>query len=344
MKRIKNVIIPRRDKACLSLHTARIIICIGEVLIARRKKGRPINGILILDKPTGMTSNSALQYAKRLYQAQKAGHTGSLDPLATGVLPLCFGEATKVSHYLLDSDKTYIARCILGAVTTTGDSDGEIIATEPVPALNKEQLLTLLTSFTGDQQQTPPIYSALKHNGRPLYEYARKGITIERNSRSVTIFDIKLLNFSFASDNNTQECFIEIEVHCSKGTYIRTLCEDIGQKIGCGAYISALRRTQSGPFSLAQAVTPEQINILNENENNIDELLLPADSAIQNIHAVKLNEKQYDAVCHGHSISSDLISQTEPNSHYRLYYNDKLLALAVLNSEGLLQPKRLLFL
>lgn len=288
-----------------------------------------------------MTSNSALQQVKRLYQAQKAGHTGSLDPLATGVLPLCFGEATKVSHYLLDSDKTYIAKCILGSVTTTGDSDGEIIANEPVPELNQQQILSLLSSFSGNQQQTPPMYSALKHKGRPLYEYARKGIVIERKSRPITIFDIKLIDYSCT------ENFIEIEVHCSKGTYIRTLCEDIGQTLGCGAHISSLRRIQSGPFSLQQSITLDELIALHDNDieyNHLDKLLLPTDNAIQNIPAVYLDEQQYDAIIHGHSIACESSFLSEKSPDYRLYYKDKLLALAILKNKDQLQPKRLLFL
>jgi len=295
-----------------------------------------------------MTSNSALQQVKRLYQAQKAGHTGSLDPLATGVLPLCFGEATKVSHYLLDSDKTYIARCELGSVTTTGDSDGEVIATEPVPVVDKQQLLELLASFTGNQLQTPPMFSALKHNGRPLYEYARKGITIERKARPVSIFDIKLVNFSCTSAESEQQ-FIEIEVHCSKGTYIRTLCEDIGQKLGCGAYISSLQRIKSGPFSLSQSYTLEQLIALSKSSQPInlpaiDELLLDTDSAIKTLPKIILNEAQYDTILHGNNIIHESVTTTSSANDFRLYYNDKLLALAVLNKEGLLQPKRLLFL
>ena len=295
-----------------------------------------------------MTSNAALQKVKRLYQAQKAGHSGSLDPLATGVLPLCFGEATKVSHYLLDADKTYIAKCILGSVTTTGDADGEVIATKPVAVLNKQQLLKLLSAFTGIQQQTPPMYSALKHNGRPLYEYARKGIEIERKSRQITIFDIKLLNYSFAT---VKENFIEIQVHCSKGTYIRTLCEDIGQTLGCGAYISALRRIQSGPFSLSQSVTLEQLNEYHESsaEMPLDSLLLATDSAIENFPKVSLNESQYDLVNHGHSIDCPSESlqpgkSLHPGCNICLYYNNTLTALAILTEEGQLKPKRLLFL
>jgi len=285
-----------------------------------------------------MTSNSALQKVKRLYQAQKAGHTGSLDPLATGVLPLCFGEATKVSHYLLDSDKTYIAQCILGSVTTTGDSDGEVIDTKPIPELNEKQLIVLLNSFTGIQQQTPPMYSALKHNGRPLYEYARKGIEIERESRQITIFDIKLIKFSSE--------MIEIEVHCSKGTYIRTLCEDIGQSLGCGAYISSLRRIQSGPFSLEQSITLDSLHEIEQaaGQVQLDAILLATDTAITTIPAVIINEAENELINHGHSVACPPEKLSSPGSHYRLYFKEILIALAILNEEGQLQPKRLLFL
>ncbi|MCU7799929.1 MAG: tRNA pseudouridine(55) synthase TruB [gamma proteobacterium symbiont of Lucinoma myriamae] len=329
--------------------------------MARRKKGRLVNGILVLDKPTGISSNGALQKVKRLYQAQKAGHTGSLDPLATGVLPICLGEATKVSHYLLDADKRYRAKCVLGSVTTTGDSDGDIIDTKPIPNLNKSQILDLLASFEGEQDQTPPMFSALKHNGRPLYEYARKGIEIERKSRRITLFEIKLLDFSTAKENTDKPAYIEIEVHCSKGTYIRTLCEDIGQAIGCGAYISALRRIDSGPFSLSQSITIEQLYEQFNPDDELDEakqiqmdkLLLPTDTAIEQFPGIMLNEAQFKQIQHGMTINFDPASMTISSpvtsvmiqsDHYRLYFNNTLIALAILNDDMHLKPKRLLFL
>jgi tRNA pseudouridine55 synthase len=329
--------------------------------MARRKKGRLVNGILVLDKPTGISSNAALQKVKRLYQAQKAGHTGSLDPLATGVLPICLGEATKVSHYLLDADKRYRAKCVLGSVTTTGDSDGDIIDTKPIPELNKTQILDLLASFEGEQDQTPPMFSALKHNGRPLYEYARKGIEIERKSRRITLFEIKLLDFSTVNKSADKPAFIEIEVHCSKGTYIRTLCEDIGQAIGCGAHISALRRVTSGPFSLSQAITIEQLyeqfnpdDELDEaRQLQMDELLLPTETAIEQIPSVMLNEAQFKQIQHGMTIEFVPATMAISNSssgtmvksdNYRLYFNNILIALAILDDDMHLKPKRLLFL
>ena len=317
--------------------------------MARRKKGRLVNGILVLDKPTGISSNTALQKIKRLYQAQKAGHTGSLDPLATGVLPICLGEATKVSHYLLDADKRYRAKCTLGSVTTTGDSEGDILDKKSVPALTETQIINLLASFEGEQEQTPPMFSALKHNGRPLYEYARKGIEIERKSRQITLFEVKLLNFSISNKESDEADFIEIEVHCSKGTYIRTLCEDIGRAIGCGAHISALRRIDSGPFSLSQAITIEQLyeqfnpdNVLNESQQKqLDKLLLPVETAIEQFPAVILNEEQCKQIQHGMILE---ITPTIISDNYRLYFDNTLIALAILDENKHLKPKRLLFL
>jgi tRNA pseudouridine55 synthase len=329
--------------------------------MARIKKGRLINGLLILDKPAGISSNAALQKVKYLFQAQKAGHTGSLDPLATGVLPICLGEATKLSHYLLDANKCYRAKCILGAVTTTGDSEGEILTQSVVPILDKSQLLSLINSFLGTQEQMPPMFSALKHKGRPLYEYARKGIEIARKTRQITIFDLKLLDFNLLSEISNTANFLEIEVHCSKGTYIRSLCEDIGKALGCGAYISELRRLESGPFKLEQAVTltdlTEQYGVyseLDENKKNaLDSLLLASDQAITSIPDLHLSQQQFELIQHGHSIDVDkqvLLDhpiKTERNAeiqHYRLYFNTTLVALAILDKNEQIKPKRLLFL
>ncbi len=322
--------------------------------MARKRKGRPVNGILVLDKPSGITSNKALQKVKHLFNAQKAGHTGSLDPLATGVLPICLGEATKISHYLLDANKTYRAKCVLGTITTTGDSDGEILVQKTVDELSKKELLELLSGFEGAQQQTPPMYSALKHNGRPLYEYARKGIVIERKSRPVTIFNITLLDYSFvsqASDSQgvSTQAFIEIEVQCSKGTYIRTLCEDIGEKLGCGAHISALRRIDSEPFSLSQAISLEQLlsQFRSDSPDDkpdfeaMDQILLTTDFAIQQFPAVHINKDQLHKIQHGMTIE---VQPEIDASDYRLYYDDTLIALAVLDDHSNLKPKRLLFL
>ncbi|MCP3852404.1 MAG: tRNA pseudouridine(55) synthase TruB [Gammaproteobacteria bacterium] len=333
--------------------------------MARKKKGRLVNGILVLDKPTGISSNKALQTVKHLFNAQKAGHTGSLDPLATGVLPICLGESTKVSHYLLDDDKSYRAKCILGSITTTGDTDGELIGEMPVPQLTQEELLELISGFVGSQKQTPPMFSALKHNGRPLYEYARKGIEIERKSRPITIFSIELLDYCL-ENKASESSFLEIEVKCSKGTYIRTLCEDIGKKIGCGAHISALRRIDSGPFSLSQSITLDEltqnyhINLPDDASSEermnpelykkIDQLLLNTDTAIQSFPAIEINTQELDKIQHGICINfppANLEIKDETKAmqqDYRLYHEHKLICIAILDENKQLKPKRLLFL
>ncbi|MGL5762902.1 MAG: tRNA pseudouridine(55) synthase TruB, partial [Plesiomonas shigelloides] len=198
-----------------------------------RRRGRDVHGILLLDKPQGITSNDALQKVKRLYNANKAGHTGALDPLATGMLPICLGEATKFSQYLLDSDKRYRVIAKLGQRTDTSDSDGEVIQERPVQ-VTAEQLDEALTHFRGDLQQIPSMYSALKYEGKPLYEYARQGIEVPRESRPITVYELTLIRFE--GDE------VELEVHCSKGTYIRTIVDDLGERLGCGAHVIYLRR------------------------------------------------------------------------------------------------------
>ena len=199
------------------------------------RQRRPVSGIVLLDKPVGWTSNAALQTVKRLYQAQKAGHTGSLDPLASGLLPLCLGEATKLSGVLLNADKTYRFTCRLGVTTATGDAEGEIIATRPVGPLSREQVEAALRRFTGVIQQTPPMYSAVKRDGQPLYKLARRGIEVERAPREVTVRELRLLRLEGGE--------LECELRCSKGTYVRVLAADLGETLGCGAHVAALRRT-----------------------------------------------------------------------------------------------------
>jgi len=249
--------------------------------MARRgRKGRPINGILLLDKPAGMTSNGALQETKRLFNAAKAGHTGSLDPLATGVLPLCFGEATKFSQYLLDANKRYRTTAKLGVVTETGDADGEIVKTRDVPEINRQILESVLEQFRGEISQIPSMYSAIKVDGQPLYKLARQGIEIERKSRIVTIFNLEVI--SQAEDE------IELDVSCSKGTYVRTLVEDIGEKLDCGAHVSALRRTRAGPYGIDQAITLDELADLSDEERL--SLLRPESSAVCDWPSVELTE------------------------------------------------------
>lgn len=215
--------------------------------MARRRKGRPVHGIIVLDKPTGRSSNHALQAVKRLFGAQKAGHTGSLDPLATGVLPICLGEATKLSTYLLDADKSYQVTAKLGKMTDTGDSEGRFISEHDIPELAPAYVVEIIRGFIGTQQQVPPMYSALKHQGQPLYKFARQGIDVERKAREITIYDIKL-------DGLTEDSFT-LTVRCSKGTYIRTLVEEIAHALGSGGYVTMLRRITVAGYDLSQSIT-----------------------------------------------------------------------------------------
>jgi tRNA pseudouridine55 synthase len=245
---------------------------------------RAVHGVLLLDKPLGLSSNDALQKVKRLLRAEKAGHTGTLDPLATGLLPLCFGAATKFSQVSLDADKRYTATLKLGQCTTTGDAEGEVVATntEALSGLSLTQIEAACAAFMGEIDQVPPMHSALKHQGRALYEYARQGIEIERAPRRVQIHAIDILCW--------QDDRLEIDVRCSKGTYIRTLAEDIGQRLGCGAHLSALRRTGSGPLDVAQAVSLEALAAMDEAQR--DTFLLPPDALLAHWPAVQLPEAE----------------------------------------------------
>jgi tRNA pseudouridine55 synthase len=244
---------------------------------------RPVHGVLLLDKPLGLSSNQALQKAKWLLRADKAGHTGTLDPLATGVLPLCFGAATKFSQIQLDADKTYEALLLLGQKTTTADAEGDVIETRPVPPITPELLEVITQRFTGPLAQVPPMYSALKKDGKALYEYARKGIEVEREARHITIFK---LNMALAQDPRAPTA-IKIIVSCSKGTYIRTLGEDIGEALGCGAHLGALRRLETGGFVAAQCVTLQALEAMSEAER--EACLLPAQSLVAAFPAVTLD-------------------------------------------------------
>lgn len=250
----------------------------------RKSRGRNISGILLLDKPLEVSSNKALQRARAIFNAKKAGHTGSLDPLASGLLPLCFGEATKFSNYLLNSDKTYEAECLLGETTSTGDKEGEVVSERPVPELTTQEIDAVLQSFRGSYVQTPPMHSAVKQNGQPLYKLARQGIEVERKTREVQINAISCVNVS----GNV----LKIRVNCSKGTYIRTLAEDIGNKIGCGAHITALRRTAVGDFDIRSAVTMQELQALRDAEAfaDLDELLLPVEAVLSAWPDVTLSE------------------------------------------------------
>jgi len=253
--------------------------------VARRRRGRPVDGILVVNKPAGMTSNAVLQQVKAAYFAAKAGHTGSLDPLATGVLPLCFGEATKFSRFLLDSDKAYRATVQLGVETDTGDADGEVIAECDVDVA-LEQIEPVLARFRGTIDQVPPMYSALKYQGRPLYELAREGVEIEREARRVEIYSLELEAWR-------PDCGeMDIAVRCSKGTYVRTLAEDLGRALGCGAHVKTLHRSQAGPFTDGQAVSLEAIEALRQSKAfaEMDGLLLPVVDAMRQFPRVELPE------------------------------------------------------
>ncbi|WP_217994896.1 tRNA pseudouridine(55) synthase TruB [Methylogaea oryzae] len=248
----------------------------------RRNKGREVNGILLLDKTPAVTSNTTLQDVKRLFQAKKAGHTGSLDPLASGLLPICFGEATKLSGFLLNQDKRYEVLIRLGVTTSTADAEGEVLERKPVPALDEGLVESALARFRGDIEQVPPMYSALKHQGQRLYELARQGVEVERAARPVTIHALRLL----AMTGDT----LSLEVHCSKGTYVRTLAEDIGAALGCGAHVAALRRTAvGGSYSVAEAVTVTQLQSMSDEERLA--CLLPVDHALQDMPSVTLSEE-----------------------------------------------------
>ena len=293
----------------------------------RQKKN--INGILLLDKPLGFSSNQALQKIKWLLKAAKAGHTGTLDPLASGLLPLCFGEATKFAHYLTDADKTYIATIKLGITTTTGDAEGAVLSTQPVN-VNQAEFKKTSQQFLGEISQVPPMYSALKFEGKALYEYARAGVEIERQSRLVTIHSIEVNSFS--SD------VAVITVTCSKGTYIRTLAEDIGKQLGCGAHLIGLRRTATANYDISQAITIEQFEAMSDEQRLA--VLAPADTAVLHLPAITLDDDSVFYLLQGQSVwRSGFI----PTGLLRLYSEQPVfLGLGELQPDGKIAPKRLI--
>jgi len=267
----------------------------------RIKKGRDISGILIVDKPLHISSNRAVQIVKRLYGAKKVGHTGSLDPLASGVLPICLGHATKVSQYLLASDKTYHFTMRLGQITTTGDVEGDIVCEKPVPSIDAERLSQLLADFTGDIQQIPPMYSALKHEGKRLYTLARAGKVVDRPARKVTIKSLTLV--SQTADSLT------FDVSCTKGTYVRTLAEDLGEALGCGAHVTFLRRVTTGPFILSQTVTIEKLESMQGDIAALDGLLHSLDLALQEYPLVSCSDSEKTNLCLGRQVHREGLQQ-----------------------------------
>lgn len=306
----------------------------------RRGRGRGINGILLLNKPAGLTSNDALQKAKRMLFAQKAGHTGSLDPLATGVLPLCFGEATKFSQFLLDSDKRYRTTYRLGAYTTTGDLDGELLDQVDTSHLTRSQVEAAVAAFVGDIMQVPPMYSALKHNGVPLYKLAREGIVIEREARPVTIYSIDVLGF-----RPGQIAEVDLDIHCSKGTYIRTIAEDLGKALGVGAHVSLLHRSQAGPFVEADTVTLDELFATRgEGEPELlDHYLLPMDSAVAELPAMTLADSPAYYFCQGQAVMDLQVYRLgDEGDMVRVFReDDRFLGLGEITDDGRVAPKRL---
>ena len=299
----------------------------------RRIKGRDVHGILLLDKPSGITSNDALQQVKRLYFAKKAGHTGSLDPLASGVLPICLGEATKISAFLLDADKRYAVRCQLGMRTETGDAEGAVVETLPVQDYSEQQLDAVFAQFRGNIEQIPPMYSALKHQGQRLYKLARQGIEVEREARPVVIHKLEM--------TGRGNDWIDIDVHCSKGTYVRTLAEDIGAKLGCGAHVSALRRTGVGPYGEDRLVTLETLQALREQDRGaLDGLLLPIESALTQWPEVNLSA---DAAFYLQQGQPVLVPKAPTSGWVRLYRGQgEFLGMGEIIDDGRVAPRRLM--
>lgn len=291
-----------------------------------KKTWKQVDGVLLLDKPGGMTSNDALQKARRLFSAAKGGHTGTLDPMATGLLPLCFGEATKFSADLLDADKTYEAELMLGITTDTGDAEGTVLTRASVD-VSENDILAALPALTGDILQIPPMHSALKRDGRPLYELARQGVEVPREPRPVTIHQIDVL--SFAEDR------LRLRVACSKGTYIRVLATDLGNMLGCGAHLSALRRTRVGDLDLTSAKTLAEIDVVDESDRN--RLLQPVDALLQTLPRLDLDAEAELRFSHGNPV--DLPSGLQ--GKIRVYAADRLIGVGEPGPGGRLWPKRL---
>jgi len=287
---------------------------------------RRVDGVLLLDKPKGVTSNTALQMARRLFSAAKAGHTGTLDPMATGLLPLCFGEATKFSADLLEADKTYEADVRFGITTDTGDADGEVLES-CTARIERAQLDSVLPQFRGRIRQVPPMYSALKRDGQPLYRLARQGLEVEREAREVTISELVVLD--------SGEDYCRLRVTCSKGTYIRTLAEDIGRALQCGAHLTALRRVVVGDLTVADAVSLDTLNALSEDERLRH--LQPPDALLQSLPAANLESEAAARFSHGNPVDMPGV----PAGKCRVYHLGQLLGVAVSDGSGRLQPSRL---
>ena len=298
-----------------------------------RKRGRDIHGVFLLDKPQGMSSNDIMQKVKRIFQANKAGHTGALDPLATGMLPICLGEATKFSQFLLDADKRYLVTAKLGERTDTSDAEGQIVETRDVNVKTPE-ILTALERFRGDILQVPTMFSALKHNGKPLYEYARQGITVEREARPITIFELNFIEYNAP--------YLTLEVHCSKGTYIRTLVDDLGEALGCGAHVTMLRRTAVADYPTEKMLDWHTLQSLAEQQDLalLDALLLPMDTAVAKLPALTLNESQTQGIGFGQRVKFDNPNRLQ--GQVRLFsHENRFLGVAVIDENNVIRPQRL---
>ena len=298
----------------------------------RYKKGRDINGVVLLDKASGGSSNHALQQVKRLFGANKAGHTGSLDPLASGLLPICLGQATKVAQFLLDDDKRYFVRAKLGQISSTGDSEGKIVNFGSTQGINESSIRSVLLQFIGNVNQVPPMYSALKRNGTPLYKLARKGIEIERSPRPVIIHEINFLDL--------EEAVASLEVFCSKGTYIRTLVEDIGKSLGCGGHVIELRRTGFAHLDLSGSQTYEQLSKLKEqNIESLDSVILSADKMLPNLESVYLDSEQTRDIRLGKKI--EYLGFSNPQKLKLYDHNEQFIGIGESNLMSEILPKRL---
>jgi len=310
--------------------------------MARKRKGRPLNGVLLLDKATGHSSNDMLQKVKRLYGAQKAGHTGALDPLATGMLPICLGEATKFSQYLLESDKRYRVIAKLGERTDTSDSDGEVVQTRDID-FNHDTLLEKLEFFRGKTMQVPSMFSALKHQGKPLYHYARQGITIEREAREINVFE--LLFIRHEGDE------LELEIHVSKGTYIRTIIDDLGEMLGCGAHITMLRRLEVATYPQDKMISLAELQVLFDKATEeevspavyLDPLLLPMDSPVNNFPEVHISEELSVNALHGNpvAIAENDLNENELVRMVVVGDKQRFIGVGFIDSQGRVQPKRI---
>ena len=298
-----------------------------------RKKGRDVHGVFLLDKPQGVSSNDIMQKVKRLFKANKAGHTGALDPLATGMLPICLGEATKFSQFLLDSDKRYVVTAKLGERTDTSDAEGQVVQSREVNVAEAD-ILAALPAFRGEILQVPTMFSALKHNGKPLYEYARAGVTVEREARPITIFELKFIDY--------QAPFLTLEVHCSKGTYIRTLVDDLGEALGCGAHVTMLRRLAVADYPIEEMMPIEDLALLADSfpSSELDRLLLPMDTAVASLPQLNLTAEQTKAVGFGQRVKFE--NPQALSGLVRLFSeNGQFLGIAEITIGNIIRPNRM---